>query len=197
MAPNLCKNDRAFVLASNAGLKRGQIVTFFPPLPKPYNQKLYLGRILGLPGENISLRKNLQLVPQNEVVTIPTFSILSGGQIIHPIVSPGMDSDAFSESILGVSYSIRKSAQEPVFEESSFSLKADEYFLMVDNRDFSTSPGAFPFGVVNAREIAWTFLFRYWRACKRPPTTMSENQRTSNTTSHPTLYAIQTPDPDL
>lgn len=120
-----------------------------------------------MPGEGITVRKDLEYL-NGQSVLLPTVSLRTGNSIIHPVHHATLDNDQFTESILGVTFLIRKSADEPKLDESNFLLGSDEYFLMIDNRDFEASPGAFPFGVVKKQDIAWKFLFKYWDSCKRP-----------------------------
>lgn len=150
MRPNIITSD--FILAppikQHDELKRGDIVFF------RHENTIYVKRIIGMPNENIQIINGMVYLNNNP------FKYKKIGQEIASLEGNNITLTKLIETNKdGRSYEVLDTFEDGQYDNTMvFKLKADEYFMMGDNRDNSLDSRADKFlengiGYVNRKNI--------------------------------------------
>lgn len=137
MEPNFDNGDYLIVEKISyrfQGPQRGEVVVFnYPPQPS----QRYIKRIIGLPGETVEIK-------QNQVIIYPE----TDNPELAPSIPFSLDEANYLPDYL------------PTGGEVRITLSEDEYFVLGDNRPFSSDSRRW--GTVNSKGIVGRVLLRLW-----------------------------------
>lgn len=114
--------------------KRGDVIVFSPRLIKDPDKSFYIKRLIGLPGDVIEI-KNQHLYINGQLVQDQRY-----GDFIDYVKGVGsIELEKFIESLPDIDkkYEVLYLQERPSMEYAKFSVPADQFFVMGDNRDNS------------------------------------------------------------
>lgn len=160
MMPNLLPGDYVFVSALRTPPERGDFVAFHPP---GEDEKLFIKRLVGLPGERIDLREETVRTPGGKMSIL---RIRINGKDI-PVQfkgsygeSCGLDSCfVFTEGEGSAAHEILETPFESRADTESIVLGPNEYFLLGDNRDNSRDSRFI--GPIERAELHSRYVYTY------------------------------------
>lgn len=160
MMPNLLPGDYVFVARLRGEPARGDMIAFYPP---GEDEKLFIKRLVGLPGDQIDLWQET-LTVNGTAANVLRIRI---NDTLLPLIYKGVFAPgcAMSECFVFVegegaaAHEVLEAAHAQAFAADSFVLQPDEYFMLGDNRDDSQDSrfiGPIPRGELRARYV-YTF----------------------------------------
>ncbi|MDX1977929.1 MAG: signal peptidase I [Pseudanabaenaceae cyanobacterium bins.68] len=153
MEPTLQINDRLIIEKISYRFRppqRGEIVVFYPPNTPvvPDNTKVYIKRLIGLPGDQISITQgkvyiNGEAIPEPYIAEPPAYQL--------PNLDPN-NPDACPNCFVPERLNLKP--------QPSFTVPANSYWVMGDNRNNSLDSHAW--GFLPAENLVGRAVFRYW-----------------------------------
>ena len=104
--------------------ERGDVMVFFPP----GNDKYFIKRVIGLPGDRIEYRQKVLFVNGSEVEQ----------ELIAQLPPLAPTYQILEENLAGVSHVVRKEMLRRFPDDFSITVEPGHYFMMGDNRDNSS-----------------------------------------------------------
>lgn len=160
MVPTLLPGDYVFVSALRSEPRRGELLAFYPPGEE---EKLFIKRLVGLPGDHIEMREEAMLVNGSQISIL---RLRINGRDI-PVKLEGAFSDScgqdrcfrFTEGEGQEAHHILEGGFQSPAETPALVLGPDEYFLLGDNRDNSRDSRFI--GPILRKDLHSRYLYTY------------------------------------